>query len=178
MTVYAIVTPRAAISMQQQYQKQPCTMQRKKQMVQTHRNKLPNPSSIVCVYSLRSLDHARARFPPLSRALTFVVFTMYFVPPPYRYLTGFLLWNVDNLFCPSVRSVRSRLPPPLRPLSQLHGWWHLMAGYATYMQIVSIIHHRQTFLQQKCSYVWRRGVGLAVQREDEEWERMEGKKTD
>ena len=54
------------------------------------------------------------------------------------YLLGFFLWNVDNIFCPTVKRVRYEVAPaPLRPLTQLHGWWHACAGYATYMQVRS-----------------------------------------
>ena len=34
----------------------------------------------------------------------------------------------------------------LSPLTQLHGWWHLMAGYATYVQILNCIQYRLQFL--------------------------------
>ena len=52
------------------------------------------------------------------------------------YLIGFFLWNVDNLFCPTVKRVRYEVSPAaLRPFTQLHGWWHACAGYATYIQV-------------------------------------------
>ena len=34
------------------------------------------------------------------------------------------------------RSLRSALPPVLRPFTQLHAWWHIFAGYATYIHIL------------------------------------------
>ena len=45
------------------------------------------------------------------------------------------MWNVDHMFCDTVRRVRSDVPAALRPLTQLHGWWHVGAGYATYIQV-------------------------------------------
>ena len=51
------------------------------------------------------------------------------------YLTGFILWNIDNHFCPQIEGLRASLPGPARPLTQLHGWWHVCAGYATYLQV-------------------------------------------
>jgi len=64
----------------------------------------------------------------------------------FRYLLGFALWNVDIAFCSSLRRFRSSLSPGtaafLGPITQLHGWWHILAGYATYLQILSVAHHR------------------------------------
>ena len=44
------------------------------------------------------------------------------------YGTAFLLWNIDNEFCPVLERVRAASPGPLRPLTQLHGWWHVLVG--------------------------------------------------
>ena len=63
-----------------------------------------------------------------------------------RYLTAFIIWNVDNHFCSSLRSARASLHPLLTPFTQLHGWWHLLAGYATYLHILSCQRHREEFL--------------------------------
>lgn len=68
------------------------------------------------------------------------------------YGTGFLLWNIDNELCSSVQQLRSGLPPLLAPLTQLHGWWHLFAGYATYMNIQFCLYHRLHELDLKPQY--------------------------
>lgn len=40
-------------------------------------------------------------------------------------------------FCLVPRSdVRTKLPKYLGPMTQLHAWWHILAGYATYMHIL------------------------------------------
>ena len=68
------------------------------------------------------------------------------------YGVGFFLWNIDNNFCPQITDVRENTLGSntalrfLSPLTQLHGWWHLMAGYATYVHIINCIQHRLTFL--------------------------------
>ena len=51
---------------------------------------------------------------------------------------GFAVWNVDNLFCGDVRAVRNALPAVIRPLTQLHAWWHA-AQLGTYMSILVLI---------------------------------------
>lgn len=55
--------------------------------------------------------------------------------------------------------------PFVSPLTQLHGWWHLFAGYATYLHIISCIYHRQKFLKRDAKFqlCW---IGFTVTYED------------
>ncbi|KAJ2710159.1 alkaline ceramidase ydc1 [Coemansia spiralis] len=46
-------------------------------------------------------------------------------------LGGFLVWNIDNVFCHRLRSYRSYVGAPLDALLQLHGWWHIMSAYGS-----------------------------------------------
>jgi len=78
------------------------------------------------------------------------------------YGTGFLLWNLENELCPLVQGARAALPPLLAPLTQLHGWWHLLAGYATYMNIQFCLYHRLHHLHMEPSYTTDL-MGVAVQ---------------
>lgn len=78
------------------------------------------------------------------------------------YGSGFLLWNLENEFCQHVAAVRSSLPPFLAPITQLHGWWHLFAGYATYMNIQFCLFHRLNHLQLSPRYTSDL-MGVAVQ---------------
>ena len=52
------------------------------------------------------------------------------------FLKGTFLWIVDNLACDQLEQIREILPKILSPILQLHGWWHIFAGYATYMHII------------------------------------------
>ena len=68
------------------------------------------------------------------------------------YGIGFTLWNIDNHFCPQITDLRENklvsngVLKFLSPLTQVHGWWHLLAGYATYIHILGCIQHRLAFL--------------------------------
>lgn len=64
------------------------------------------------------------------------------------YLAGFILWNLDNHQCDTLKSMRAYLPSLLQPLLQFHAWWHVLAGYATYLNIQHCLHHRLTYLQK------------------------------
>jgi len=77
------------------------------------------------------------------------------------YLTGFILWNIENHHCSTLTRWRCSLPHILQPVLQLHAWWHLLAGYATYLNIQHCLHHRATFLQRQVdiSLNW---VGVTV----------------
>ena len=82
----------------------------------------------------------------------------------FLYILGFILWNIDNEMCQSLQKIRSQIyPEGLTPLTQLHGWWHLLAGYATHLHIQSCIHHRQIYLKEEVEFqlTW---IGLEVKR--------------
>ncbi|XP_039276393.1 alkaline ceramidase 3 [Nilaparvata lugens] len=65
------------------------------------------------------------------------------------YLLGFFLWNLDKIFCSNLHSLRSSMSPYLSPVTQLHGWWHCFAGYATYLQVFICIHSNYDFKKSK-----------------------------
>lgn len=58
------------------------------------------------------------------------------------YASAFLLWNIDNHFCPNLKKFRSSVSYEVGVLSELHAWWHLLVGYATYVHIVFSSHFR------------------------------------
>ncbi|KAI1265265.1 alkaline dihydroceramidase [Xylariaceae sp. FL1019] len=52
------------------------------------------------------------------------------------FLGGFLIWNLDNIFCNTIRSWRHRLQLPWAVVFEGHAWWHLMTGIGAYFYIV------------------------------------------
>ncbi|KAK1239551.1 hypothetical protein MKX07_001005 [Trichoderma sp. CBMAI-0711] len=48
------------------------------------------------------------------------------------FLGGFLIWNLDNVFCSQVRQLRHAVGLPWAVLLEGHAWWHLMTGLAYY----------------------------------------------
>ena len=91
-------------------------------------------------------------------------------------LIGFICWNVDNLYCSQVTSIREKTFRSnqglkyLSPITQLHGWWHLFAGFATYAQILSCIQQRLLFLNVKHSLEtkWNLGVFIKIENSKKE----------
>ncbi|KAK4071279.1 uncharacterized protein Triagg1_6310 [Trichoderma aggressivum f. europaeum] len=47
------------------------------------------------------------------------------------FLGGFLIWNLDNVFCSQVRQWRHAVGLPWAVLLEGHAWWHLMTGLAS-----------------------------------------------
>uniref|UniRef100_A0A1B6JD68 Alkaline ceramidase n=1 Tax=Homalodisca liturata TaxID=320908 RepID=A0A1B6JD68_9HEMI len=65
------------------------------------------------------------------------------------YLFAFFLWNVDKLFCSSLENVRQKAPTGVGPVTQLHAWWHALAGYSSYLLVLFCIHTWYDFHKQK-----------------------------
>ena len=76
-------------------------------------------------------------------------------------------WSLDSYFCSTLTSLRRQvalsgrnnpsnlsrnLTALLLPLSQLHGWWHLLAGYSVYMQNIYLTFQRQKVLNNGRNY--------------------------
>lgn len=47
------------------------------------------------------------------------------------FVGGFLIWNLDNIFCSEVRRLRRAIGLPWAVLLEGHGWWHLLTGIGT-----------------------------------------------
>jgi dihydroceramidase len=58
------------------------------------------------------------------------------------YYTGFVLWNIDNLFCDYLQELRKLIPFIFGPFTQFHALWHCLAGYGSYLHIVFCAHSR------------------------------------
>lgn len=66
------------------------------------------------------------------------------------YLTGFLVWNLDNAYCSELSHARSRLPRIFVPFTQLHALWHCFAGYGAYICILYCCQARLHYLKREC----------------------------
>lgn len=79
------------------------------------------------------------------------------------YYGGFCLWLVDNFYCNSLRQLRKdTLPIFISPFTQLHAWWHFMAGYGAYLHILFCAHSRNLVRGRSlCTrFTWHTGIVL------------------
>ena len=51
------------------------------------------------------------------------------------FLTGFLIWNLDNFFCGRVRHWRRQMGLPWAMVLEGHAWWHLMTGLGEFLDL-------------------------------------------
>ncbi|KAG5285137.1 hypothetical protein AALO_G00034510 [Alosa alosa] len=65
------------------------------------------------------------------------------------FLLGFLLWNIDNLLCGSLRASRQTLPPGVGVVTQFHAWWHILTGLGSYLHILLSLQIRSTYLKHR-----------------------------
>ncbi|XP_028838325.1 alkaline ceramidase 3 isoform X2 [Denticeps clupeoides] len=65
------------------------------------------------------------------------------------FLLGFLLWNIDNILCDSLRATRQTLPPVVGAVTQFHAWWHILTGLGSYFHILFSLQIRSTYLKQR-----------------------------
>ncbi|XP_066555671.1 alkaline ceramidase 3 isoform X1 [Amia ocellicauda] len=65
------------------------------------------------------------------------------------FMMGFLLWNIDNIFCDTLREARQKLPPVVGAVTQFHAWWHILTGLGSYLHILFSLHTRTTYLKHR-----------------------------
>lgn len=53
------------------------------------------------------------------------------------FLTGFAIWNIDNIFCYHLRQARKKVGYPWAVLLEGHGWWHILTGWGAYCLITA-----------------------------------------
>ncbi|KAL7820514.1 ceramidase [Trichoderma aethiopicum] len=69
------------------------------------------------------------------------------------FLGGFLIWNLDNVFCSQVRQLRHAVGLPWAVLLEGHAWWHLMTGLGAYYYITWGTWLRHYLAGQGSNYV-------------------------
>uniref|UniRef100_F6WLB3 Alkaline ceramidase n=1 Tax=Ornithorhynchus anatinus TaxID=9258 RepID=F6WLB3_ORNAN len=65
------------------------------------------------------------------------------------FLLGFLLWNIDNIFCEFLRTLRASMPPVVGAVTQLHAWWHILTGLGSYLHILFSLYTRTLYLRYR-----------------------------
>ncbi|CDR98939.1 hypothetical protein [Sporisorium scitamineum] len=53
------------------------------------------------------------------------------------FLTGFAIWNIDNISCYQLRQARKKVGYPWAVLLEGHGWWHILTGHGAYCLITA-----------------------------------------
>ena len=67
---------------------------------------------------------------------------------------GFLIWNLDNAYCPTLRRWRHAVGLPWGILLEGHGWWFVDAGPRTRATLISCNRHIFTGIAQFYNLTW------------------------
>jgi dihydroceramidase len=49
------------------------------------------------------------------------------------FVSGYVIWNIDNYTCAWLRQTRRAIGMPWSFLLELHGWWHIFTGIGAYI---------------------------------------------
>ncbi|KAL3420759.1 alkaline phytoceramidase [Phlyctema vagabunda] len=69
------------------------------------------------------------------------------------FLGGFAIWNLDNIYCSTIRRWRHQVGLPWGIVLEGHGWWHIMTGTGAYFYIVWGIWLRHCLNGKQDEYV-------------------------
>ncbi|KAF2471995.1 alkaline ceramidase-like protein [Lindgomyces ingoldianus] len=80
------------------------------------------------------------------------------------FMGGFAIWQLDNVFCPTLIRWRRQIGLPWGIVLEGHGWWHLMTGVGAYFYIVWGIwlRHCLNYRQDDYELVWPRLTSMPV----------------
>jgi dihydroceramidase len=49
------------------------------------------------------------------------------------FISGFILWNIDQIICESLTTLKRAIGMPWSFVFELHGWWHVFTGMGAYI---------------------------------------------
>lgn len=76
---------------------------------------------------------------------------------------GFLIWNLDNIYCTKLRSWRKIIGLPFGILLEGHGWWHIFTGFGIYYFIIYNMLLGTFMLGQSNDYELKRYWGIFLE---------------
>ncbi|OCH86660.1 alkaline phytoceramidase [Obba rivulosa] len=82
-------------------------------------------------YLLRDRDIAK-RLPDAEKEKIARVFTTGVL----LFVLGFVIWNLDNIFCSGVTGWKHALGWPTAFLLEGHSWWHILTATGTYLMLI------------------------------------------
>ena len=57
------------------------------------------------------------------------------------FISGYVIWNIDNITCSWLTEAKRKIGMPLSFLLELHGWWHIFTGIGAYICMLLIPCH-------------------------------------
>ncbi|KAF2096414.1 alkaline ceramidase, partial [Rhizodiscina lignyota] len=71
-------------------------------------------------------------------------------------IIGFFIWNLDNIYCSTLRRWRREIGLPWGIVLEGHGWWHLFTGLGAYYNLTWGVYLRYCLkgMQDEVEVVW------------------------
>jgi len=96
-------------------------------------------ASLIIITALRvtyilQLSDASQRIPAKAKK----TITRFFSTGSALFALGFLIWNVDNIFCHTLTTWKVSIGWPAAFLLEGHSWWHVLTGAGAYYKFIGI----------------------------------------
>lgn len=71
-------------------------------------------------------------------------------------LSAFAIWNVDNIFCPTLTAFKDYVGMPWSILLEFHGWWHIGTAVSAYcfMVLVEYLTNPEDANFRRVGFAW------------------------
>lgn len=105
---------------------------------------LPNPIyhevafAGIMLFAISRICYLITRLPPIDKHPAKARVRKTIFTGMATFALGFAVWNVDNLFCPTLRSWRAKIGP-FGFLLEFHAWWHILTMAGAYLILVGAI---------------------------------------
>ena len=85
--------------------------------------------------------------------------TSFIVQAVVLFLVAWGLWNIDIHYCVQLKDLRAQMGWAA-PLLELHGWWHILTAYSSYLQVLFSSHVQMRTCGKPCTLRYALPFGL------------------
>ncbi|KAI0059486.1 alkaline phytoceramidase [Artomyces pyxidatus] len=107
---------------------------------------------------LRTWSEASRRLPDRHKD----AFLELFIGGAGLFLLGFLIWNLDNIFCDTLTRWKNIIGWPLAFLLEGHSWWHVLTGSGSYFLLQGVAYRTLCIKDDRHNYQTSRWLGLPL----------------
>jgi len=74
---------------------------------------------------------------PISAAKRRTIFTVFWTGS-ITFIVGFIIWNLDNVYCETIKGWKGALGWPAAFILEGHAWWHFLTAVGVYLMLVGV----------------------------------------
>ncbi|KAI0756269.1 alkaline phytoceramidase [Daedaleopsis nitida] len=76
------------------------------------------------------------------------------------FAVGFLVWNLDNIFCSSITQWKQSIGWPAAFLLEGHSWWHILTAIGTYLMLIGNSYLTLCIKDHHLNFIIHKTLGL------------------